>query len=81
MHFRLGILGSDRFRSRLVLLIGKQISLIDQHDSLCPAAADDREIPFHPAKIEIGARIGNHDDDLDIGGDHLFLHAFSGGFP
>ena len=75
MHLGFGIEVSDGFRRPQVLLVGKKVCLVDQDHRLGPATADDREIPLHPAEVEIRTRIGDHDHDLNIGGDYLFLGA------
>ncbi len=69
--------GELRHRAGDVLL-RREIRLVEQHERTRPAAADERQVALHAARIVIRPEIRDHHHRVHIRADHLLRRAFAG---
>ncbi len=57
------------------LRVGVQIGFVEQNHRIGTAAADQGEVAFNPAQVIILIKAADNQDQIDIGGNDLFLRA------
>ena len=59
--------------------IGAEVGLVKDDDRSGAALPDHDHLPFEPAEVEVGIQSLDEENDVDVGGQDLFLGPFSGG--
>lgn len=59
--------------------IGAEVGLVEDYDRSGVALPDHDHLPFEPAEVEVGIQSLDEENDVDVGGQDLFLGPFSGG--
>lgn len=78
---RLGTEGLDGSRGLRVLRRGIEVALVHQDQGPRPAASDQGEVALHASQVQVGTRVGDHADDVHVGGEDLLFRAPARGLP
>jgi hypothetical protein len=75
------VAGDGRDLGHLAREVGREIRLRQDHDGRGSALARHEQIPFEPARAEIGVEPHDHEDHVDVGGHHLLVGDLTGHLP